>query len=146
MAAPMTITSSNSILLLGAKGVFSVAQRLDGFAEGDQYSIAAIDTAEFKMGADGFLAAGKVPKPKVMDVTLQANSPSTLFWDTIYTAQEALGDLVEFFGIIQQPSIGRVYTLTKGYLTNYTPIADAKGTLQPRKFQVVWQTVTGAPM
>jgi hypothetical protein len=35
--------------------------------------------------------------------------------------------------------------LTNGVLTNFAPISDAKKVLQPRKFQIQWNVVLGAP-
>jgi hypothetical protein len=80
-----------------------------------------------------------------MNVTLQADSPSNTFFESWYAAEEAAKDALFAFGVVNQPSISRVYTLANGVLTNYTPFAEAKKTLQPRKFQIKWQITLGAP-
>jgi hypothetical protein len=141
----MDITSANSVLMLGVTGLFTVPQQLQGFSADDMYEIAAVDTKEVVMGADGNLSAGWIPQVKVMSVTLQADSPSNTFFDSWYAAEEAAQTPFFAFGVINQPSVSRVYTLTTGVLKNYTPLAAAKKTLQPRKFEVHWKLTIGAP-
>lgn len=141
-----SITSANSILMLGVAGLFTVPQQLQGFAEDDMFSIAAVETKEVKMGVDGKLSAGYIPQIKVMDVTLQADSPSGVFFDAWYAAEEATKEAYFAFGIIRQPSVGKSYALTNGVLCNYAPMADAKKTLAPRKFQIKFESVIGAPL
>jgi hypothetical protein len=36
--------------------------------------------------------------------------------------------------------------LTHGGLKGYKPIADAKRTMQPRKYSIEWQSIVGAPI
>lgn len=139
------ITSANSVLMLGVTNLFTVPQQLAGFSADDMYEMAAVDTKEVVMGADGNLSAGYIPQIKVMSVTLQADSASNTFFETIYAAEEAAQTPFFMFGTISQPSVSRIYALTKGVLKNYTPLAAAKKTLAPRKFEIHWQVTLGAP-
>lgn len=139
------ITSANSVLMLGVSGLYTIPQQLQGFAADDMYSIGAVDTKEVMMGADGVLSAGYIPQIKVMTVTLQADSASNTFFETWYASEEAAKAPYFAFGVINQPSVSRAYTLTNGVLKNYTPIAEAKKVLQPRKFEIHWQVTIGAP-
>lgn len=139
------ITSANSVLMLGVSGLFTVPQQLAGFAADDMYEIGAVDTKEVVLGADGVLSAGYIPQIKVMSVTLQADSASNTFFESWYASEEAAQAPYFAFGVINQPSVSRIYTLTNGVLKSYTPLAAAKKTLQPRKFEIHWQVALGAP-
>lgn len=140
-----SITSANSVLLIGVTGLYTVPQQLQGFAEDDMYSMEAVENKEVKMGADGHLSAGWIPQIKVMSVTLQADSASNDFFEAWYAAEEAAQDAYFAFATIVQPAVKKSYTLTRGVLTNFTPFAEAKKVLQPRKFQIKWNVVIGAP-
>ena len=132
--------------MLGVAGLFAVPQQLQGFAEDDMYSITAVETKEVKMGVDGRLSAGYIPQVKIMDVTLQADSASITFFEAWYAAEEAAKDTYFGFGIIRHPSVGKSYALVNGVLCNYSPVADAKKVLAPRKFQIKFESVIGAPL
>ena len=138
------ITSANSVLALGVTGLYTIPQQLQGFGADDAYSVDAVDVAETLMGVDGVMSSGWIPQIKVMNVTLQADSACNTFFETWYAAQEAGRTTFPAFGIATQDSVGRVYTLTNGVLANYTPLADAKKVLQPRTFQIKWESVIGA--
>jgi len=141
-----TLTSANSVLAIGVTGLYGVAQVLKGFAEGDAYSIDTVDVAETALGVDGILSAGYVPQRMVMNVSIQGDSTSINFFEAWYAAQEAARDVFPAFGVITQPAVARSYTLSRGWLKNYAPISDAKKILQPRKFQIEWNTVVPVPL
>lgn len=140
------ITSANSVLVLGVTNLFTVPQQLQGFSADDMYSMANVDTKEVIMGADGVLSAGYIPQIKILEVTLQADSASNTFFEAVYAAEEAAKAPFFFFGNINQPSVSRNYTLTNGVLKNYSPMAQAKKTLQPRKFEIHFQVSLGVPI
>jgi hypothetical protein len=141
-----SITSANSVLLLGVNGLFAVPQQLQGFATDDMYSMDMVESAEVQMGADGKMASGWVPQIKNMNVTLLANSKSNDFFEAWYSAQEAAREVYTAFGTVVQPGVGKAYILSNGVLTNYTPLAEGKKVLQPRKFQIKWESALGAPI
>jgi len=140
------ITSANSTLFMGVTNLFTVPQQLQGFSNDDMYSMANVDTKEVMMGADGILSAGYIPQVKILEVTLQADSPSNTFFETVYAAEEAAKAPFFFFGNINQSSVGRNYTLTNGVMKNYSPMAQAKKVLQPRKFEIHFQVTLGVPV
>jgi hypothetical protein len=140
-----SITSANSVLFLGAAGLFAVPQQIAGFGSDDMYSIEAVETKEIQLGADGVLSSGWIPQIKTMSVTLQADSPSNLFFESLYAAEESAKESYALFGTIMQPAVSKLYTLTNGVLTNYTPLAEAKKVLGARKFQLKFQMVIGVP-
>ena len=142
----MSLTSANSVLMLGVTGLYTVPQQLQGFSEGDAYSVDSVDVAETVMGVDGKLSGGYVPQIKTMSVVLQGDSPSNTFFEAWYAAQEAAKEAYTAFGLINQSSVSRTYALTKGFLVGYTPLADGKKILQPRKFSIRFESIVGAPL
>lgn len=140
------ITAANSSLLIGVAGLFTVPQALAGFSADDMYEVSAVDSKELMIGVDGILSAGWIPAIKVMSVTLQADSASNTFFESWFSSEEAAKTPYFAFGVINQPSISRTYALTNGVLKNYTPLAHAAKVLQPRKFEIHWQSIIGAPI
>jgi hypothetical protein len=144
MAKQGDITSANSILMLGITSLFSVPQQLQGFADGDSYSVDAVDVTESLMGVDGRKSSGWIPQIKTMSVTLQADSLSNTFFEAWYAAQEAGRTIYTAFGTVSQDAVKKVYVLTNGSLKNYAPLSDGGKTLKPRKFSIEWESIIGS--
>lgn len=140
------VTSSNSVLLIGAAGLFPTPVLLQGFAQDDAYSMPNIDVSENLIGVDGIKSSGFIPTLKEMEITLQADSDSNTFFEDLFAAQEASMSLFLLFGSVSQPAIQRSYNLSNGSLKGYSPLAAAKKILQPRKFSIVWQVASGSPL
>lgn len=141
-----SITSANAILLLGVVGLYPIPQKIEGFATEDLFDTEAINPTEALMGADGKLSAGLVNVPIPQNYALQADSDSIDFFDAWYAAMKAAQDVYFAQGIIQLPAIGRAYAMNNGVLSGYTPVADAKKVLQPRKFKITWQNIVATPI
>jgi hypothetical protein len=140
------LTVANSIIMLVIPDLFPVPQRLQGYAADDLMTTTPVKSIETVMGLDGILAAGWYPTPKEQTFVLQANSPSTFMFDEWQQAQEAARDGFAADAFITLPSIGRIYTCLRGFLTEYVAIPDARKILQPRRFQVTWESILGAPI
>jgi hypothetical protein len=138
------ITSATAVLALGVTGLYAIPQQLSGFADDDMFSVPNVDVTQTIMGADGILSAGWIPSIKIMEITLQADSDSTTFFEAWHTSMEAARTPYKAFGILTEESVSKVYTLTNGRLVGYSPMADAKKVLQPRKFQIHWQSIIAA--
>jgi hypothetical protein len=141
-----TLTTANSVYMLVIPDLFPIPQQLQGYAADDIFSTEAVDSVEVVMGVDGHLSAGWVPTTKRQTITLQADSVSSLMFDDWQQSQEVVRDAFTANAFITLPSLGRIYTCTNGYLTNYMPMPDARRTLQPRRFQITWQSILGAPI
>ncbi len=98
------------------------------------------------MGVDGKLSGGYVPYPTVMTIVLQADSESVDMFDTILEAQKAGNENFIFDGTLLIQGTGAKYAMTRGFLTSATPMSSAKKTLQPRTFEITFQSVTKAPV
>lgn len=139
-----TITAANSIVMLGIRNLYPVAQQIQGFSVDDVFTSEALERIETMMGVDGRLSAGWVATAKKFTISLQADSPSNDIFDSCYAAEEIRREPFEWFGELSLPSIGRIYTLTQGYLSNNMPIPEVKKVLQPRKFTMTWASIQGA--
>lgn len=141
MAGNGTITAANAVIMIGVTGLFPTPQQLQKFAAEDVFDTEDVETAEIMMGVDRHLAAGIVYNPIKQGFTLMADSPSNLLFEQTYAAEQLAGDKYFFFGSVYLPSVGRNYTMTRGVLSNYKPMPDAKKVLQPRKFTLTWESV-----
>lgn len=139
------LTSANSVLSIGVTGLVDTPVQLGGFAQDDAYSVPNIEVSENLIGVDGVKSSGFIPTLKEMEIVLQADSDSNDFFESWYQAQQQSQSQMNAFGTVYQPSIGKSYALTNGTLKGYSPLAQAKKILQPRKFSIVWGDVSPAP-
>lgn len=144
--ANASLTVANSVIMFVVPDLFPVPQQLVGYSTDDVFTTEPVDSVETVMGLDGKLSAGWVPTPKRQTFVLQADSLSILMFDTWQQSQEAIKDAYVANAVITLPSLGRFYTCTKGFLTNYAAIPDARRTLQARRFQITWESILGAAL
>lgn len=136
-----SITGANAVVMLSIPGLFPVPVELKGFAADDIFDTDAIESAETLMGVDGVLSAGFVFVPVMQTYALQADSPSTFFFDTWWASQQQVQDVYFANGVVLLTAVGKKWTLTKGALTSYKPIPDTKKLLQPQRHRITWQSV-----
>lgn len=144
--ANATLTVANSVYMLVIVDLFPIPQQLQGYSADDVFSTEAVDSVETVMGIDGQLSAGWMPTPKRQTIVLQADSVSSLMFDSWQATQEAERDALVANAFISLPSLGRIYTCKKGFLTSYMPMPDARKILQARRFQITWESIIGAPI
>lgn len=141
-----TITAANSQIVLVVATVFPVGQQLQGFAADDVFDTEALDNAETLMGVDGKLSGGYVFNPVKQNFALQADSPSNLIFDAWFAAQQAASEVYIASAVIHLPAVSRSYVMNRGFLTSYKPTPDAKKVLQPRKYQITWESIIPGPL
>ncbi len=139
-----TLTAANAVIMIGVTGLFGVSQQLQGFATDDVYDVDQVDAGEAIMGVDGKLSGGLVRNPVKQNYTLQADSDSVDIFETLYNAQLAANDIYFLTGTTYLKSVAKKYSMRRGVLTGYSPLANAKKLLQPRKFTIVWEAVSPA--
>ena len=139
------LTSANSALTLQIAGLFPVPQSIQGYAVDDAFAIDSVKKVETLMGVDGKLSAGYTPAPKIIHISLQADSPSNQIFDAWDAAQEAGLEPLACNITISAPSLGAKYILTKGFFTDLSPMPDAKKIFQPRKYSITFEAMSKAP-
>lgn len=140
-----TITSADAVFTLGIQVLFPAPQQLQGFAADDVYGVAQIKSVEVMMGVDGVLSGGFVFVAVPQEITLQADSDSNDLFDLWWTTMQSTKGVLRATGLIQLPSIATKFVHTSGFLTGYTPIPGAKKLLQPRRYEVTWQSIVPVP-
>lgn len=139
-----TITSANAQIFLSVEGLYTTPRQIQGFSADNIFGMDSYAPNEVSMGVDGVLSGGFVHVPKPMNITLQADSLSNDFFERwndymIRTKEAAIAS-----GITILTATNRKYTMTRGFLTNYSPAPTANKTLQPRAFQITWGSVSGS--
>lgn len=140
-----TLTTANSVLSISIAGLYPVAQTIQGFSTDDAFAFDVIRPAEALMGVDAKLSAGYIPFPTPMEIMLQADSASNQFFDDWLAAMKVAREVYVASAILIYPSLSKIFTFKKGYLTEMQQIASAKKLLQPRRFQITWEDCSVAP-
>ena len=143
--ALLTITSANSVYMLGVPGVFSAPQQLQQFAVDEAFDVEQAEITVTQIGVDGEGVAGWVPRPIVHTISLMATSPSNLLFEQWITALDGAREVIYATGTIALPSIQRKYSMQRGILTRYNEHANVRRTLQSRSFQITWLPGNGLP-
>lgn len=142
----MSITGANSTYNLSISTLFPAPQQLQGYAVDDAFTTNALKIGDTQMGVDGFLSGGFVYERLEQEIMLQANSPSVAMFDQ-WAQQEYLA--VEKYvasAIIQLPSVGIQFTMTKGFLIDYPPIPGVKKLLQSKRYTLHWERAIPSPL
>jgi hypothetical protein len=139
-----TLTAANSIIMLSINGLYPTPVQLQGYSADDVFDSEEIDAAETMMGVDGKLSGGLIYVEKPWNIVLMANSASNQIFDNWVQSQIAQNDLFTANMSIVLPSLGSTTAFSNGILKKYPPMASAKKILQPRKFTIVWESISNA--
>lgn len=146
----ISITSANAKLSLTVRNSLGIVVgpfTVEGYAEDAAFATETVDAAEVRMGVDGKMAGGYLPRITRFTLSLMANSPSIALMEAWDNAQKVLGDVLVADGFVSAPSLGRAYACVKGILTRLTPIPTARRTFsEPVVYEIAWESVTAAPI
>lgn len=145
----MDITSSNAVLTISPRssGLIGVgAFTVEGFASDDAFMADSVDVAEAVMGVDGRLSVGYTPYITKQTVTLQADSPSVVLFETIVGAQNTLRQPIFLDAVLALPAVQKSYVFTLGAMTRITPFPAGKRILQPVQYEISWEQVAAVPL
>ena len=141
-----TITSANSVIMLGVSTIFPIAQQIQGYTADDIFDTDDVDMAEVVMGLDGKQSAGWVPYNVKWRISLMPNSDAILIFDAVITAERVAQDKFTWNGVVTLKGAGTKYTMSNGVLTRGKIMPDAKKTLQPQTYEITWESVLPSPM
>lgn len=141
-----TLTTANSAFALQIEGLYPVPQNIQGYAADDSFAADDVAPVETSMGVDGKLSGGYTPYPTDFNVTLQADSASNDIFDNWLAAQKAANEALTANAIVRIQGTGKVYALTKGFLTMASPMPGSKKILQPRKFKITFESCSPSPV
>jgi hypothetical protein len=145
-----TLTGANTTFMLAVANLYPTPVQIQGFAADDVIETEAASPVETQMGVDGILSAGLVAVPRKHIITLQGDSVSNLVFEAWDAAQQAAaqtgGDLLWASAVLRLPSISRTYIMAKGVLSSVMSSPSVKKLLQPRKYEITWETIAPGPM
>jgi len=142
--ATRTLTAANVAITFTVPGLFDTPFSLQGFATDDIFDTDDVENSELKMGIDGVLSAGWVPKEVVQKFTMQANSPTLDRINQWFEAERTGQEKLPCSGSATIPGIKKKFAMTNGYLTKMKPMPGAKKTLEPVPFTITWESVSAA--
>ena len=132
----MDITSANSVVTLQCS-LFSV--ELQQLSADTAYEGEDDQVAETRIGVDGKMVAGQVPNIKVVNLHLEASSPSLQYLQLLKRAMEVNRTVYPVNMVISQPSIGKRITYSTGVLQSAKDLADGKKVLEPTQWTFHFQ-------
>ena len=129
------ITSANAVAVLVVEDLYPVGIILENFTtdqavDGDEH-----EYAQTLMGVDGGLAAGFVPNPWNVTISLEACSPSLKVMQDLSQAMQTNRRTYEVQLIITIPSLEQVHTYRKGVLVSGKDMPGLKRTLDPTSWR-----------
>ena len=141
-----TITSANSIFMLSAVDLYNVPVQIQGYAADDAFASEEVEFGESVIGVDRKASFGFTPYLTPLDFTLQADSASILIMEAIIAEEKASGEKIILNATIILPGIGRIYAFSKGGLMK-GPVGPSAGkVLKPRKYALVFEDLSSAPV
>lgn len=140
------VTAADVVLTLAIETIFNVPQQLQGFAADDVQNMPQVRSAEVMMGVDGVMSSGFVFVPTPQEITLQADSLANLIFEAWNSQQQSTKATYRASGLMIVPAISRKYIMNGGVMTGYPPSAQTKRLLQPRKYEITWESVIPAPI
>jgi hypothetical protein len=141
-----TITAVNAKYSLAVPPVFAVPQTLQGYSADTMFTTEALENVELVQGVDGELSGGFVYNPVPQTIEIMPDSDSLDLFEQWYNYQLATHETAIASGAIVIPSIGKSYTMQKGFLSSYMPIVDAKKVLQAVRIRITWKRIIVAPV
>jgi len=138
-----TITSANSKFTLSAEGLYA-GVRIQGYSSDTAFTVDSVQVAETRMGVDGNMSAGWLPHIVSQTISLQADSESVSVFDTIYQYTQSQREILYLTAVIEVPATGKSYTLSKGVMQTYTPVAPHNRVQESKQYVIHWGSVTPA--
>jgi hypothetical protein len=138
------LTAANAVITLSQAILFPTPQQLQGFSADDVTDIEPARVLEHLMGVDGVLSFGFVWVERMQEITLQGDSASNDFFDTVITQQEAAETIYPLDGLVILPAIGLQFNLINGGLETYKPMPQVQKIIRPRRYRIVWNRVIPA--
>lgn len=121
------VTSANATVAISVEGLFSTT--LQNFSADSAWTSDTIQSAETRMGVDGFMVAGYTPQIKTLTINLEPSSPSLSFLQLLRQAQEANMKPYRVQVVVSIPSIKKRFTFSEGVLQSFKDLADGNTTL-----------------
>ncbi len=143
---PINITSANSSLRIVVPEFYPGGFTVDDFAADSIFEVAALDTKEELMSADGKYHAGYIFNPTTLTISLAPTSSAGFRIDAWQSAERAA---VASFGcnaVITIPALSKKYNLVNGVLFSWTITPPGQRVLGTRQAVFHFESVTGSDL
>lgn len=138
-----TLTAATAQFSIAIPGLFNTPVPLSGYAADDAFSVEAVQNAELVVGVDAKMSGGWVAALKKMPIVFQADSPSIDIFNTWGVVQEGTKEILYAQATIYIPATTYKYTCVKGALSEWRPLPELKRIIQPMRYEITWETITG---
>jgi hypothetical protein len=138
-----SITSANASFIIKIPRLVPGGVKLDGFATDNAWATEEVEMAEVQIGVDGLKSEGYVFALVPMEIHFAASSKAIKLFETWIAQQKQQKETFSASGMIVIPATSTVYECTNGTLTRGSIMPNAGRTLQPRQFQITWESITG---
>ncbi len=125
-----SLTSANATLKMVTEALYTSAVSIQGFATDDAWDQDAVQNGEYAMGVDGKYSAGYVYNAVRATFTVQADSPSLVYFENMYNYENTQRTKLTTEITIQSTANGRMYDYKNGFMESYKAPA-GKRILQP---------------
>lgn len=136
------ITDANAKLTMTVETIYMTGFKIEHFSSDTAWAAEDAVLAEARMGVDGHLAAGYTPTPRLVNIQLEANSPTYEKFKNIAETMQLSQAVLECNLTVSIPSIGKEYRLTKGVLTQGKPLPNGERILGPTNWQFTFEKLT----
>lgn len=131
----LDITSANASMIMIVQDLYPVGVPITNFStdqmvDGDEH-----EYAQARMGVDGGMAAGFVPNPWNVTISLEASSPSLKVMQTLAQAMVTNKCTYEVSLIITVPALNQVHAYRKGVLLTGKDLPGIRKTLEPTQWK-----------
>ena len=131
----LDITSANASMVMIVEDLFPDGIPITNFStdqmvDGDEH-----EYAQARMGVDGGMAAGFVPNPWNVTISLEASSPSLKVMQTLAQAMVTNKCTYEVSLIITVPALNQVHAYRKGVLLTGKDLPGIRKTLEPTQWK-----------
>lgn len=129
--ADFDITSTNATGVLVVDQLFPAGIELEMFGTDQSVVQDSVQVAETRMSVDGKMVAGYLPAIFPVTITLEAPSRTAKSFGTLYSAMATNKTIYECSLTFTVPSVGKIYTWSKGVLHDGVPFPSNKKVLDP---------------
>lgn len=139
-----TLTVANIAFTIQVPNVFPVPFPVQGFSQDDVVEFPEVKPTEVLIGVDNRKSSGYVAHLIPLRITLQADSPSILFFEQWWQTLDQVTDDLPGNASIISPALEKVWTFSNGTLTSYAPGPQGKKLFQPQRYEIMFASVTVA--
>lgn len=136
----LDITSANATIILTVDNLYPTGVKLEHFSADSAWTVEDAVVSEARMGVDGHLAAGYTPTPRLVTITLEANSPSHEVMSNLLNSMQLNMGIYTCHMHITIPSINKEFYLKKGVLTQGHQISNGEKILGTTTWQFTFES------